>query len=110
MKTRRDAVEFCLTFGDAYEDYPFKDKNWTLMRHKSNNKVFAWIFERNGFIWINVKDSPERLDFWRSVFESVVPAYHLDKKHWNSVILDGSVPDGDIMDMISDSYFLTSEK
>lgn len=50
MKTRSEAIKFCLAMKDTYEDYPFKDKNWTLIRHKAGNKVFAWIFERHGYI------------------------------------------------------------
>ena len=36
MKTRKDVIDFCLNLEDTYEDYPFQDKNWTLMRHKRN--------------------------------------------------------------------------
>lgn len=110
MKTRKDAVDFCLQLENTYEDYPFSDKNWTLMRHRKNNKVFAWIFERNGHMWINVKGSPEWCDFWRSEYKSVIPAYHLNKTHWNSIILDGTVPNEKIHDMIYDSYKLTEKK
>ena len=81
-----------------------------MIRHKANRKVFAWIFEREGHVWINVKCNPEWRDFWRDAFASVVPAYHLNKKHWNSIILDESVPDKDIQRMIQESYDLTREK
>ncbi len=107
MKSRKDAVEFCLKFPDSYEDYPFKDHNWTVIRHKSNNKIFAWIFERNGHIWINLKARPEWCDLWRNTYASVIPGYHLNKNHWNSVILDDSVPEDKIEIMIADSYELT---
>lgn len=43
---------------------------------------------------------------WRETYDSVVPAYHMNKKHWNSIILDGSVPDEDIKRMIGESYDL----
>lgn len=110
MKTRNDAIDYCLTFVGVYEDYPFDDPNWTVMRHKGNKKVFAWIFERNGHIWINIKGHPEWNEFWRQTFDSVVPAYHLNKTHWNSVILDGTVPDENIKAMITESYNLTKPK
>ncbi len=77
------------------------------MRHKENKKVFAWIYEKDGFIWVNVKCNPEWRDFFRDAFPSVVPAYHLNKEHWNSIILDGSVPEDDIKRMIEESYELT---
>ncbi|MGG1247679.1 MmcQ/YjbR family DNA-binding protein [Bacillus spizizenii] len=110
MKTREEAIDYCLSFKDAYEDYPFRDKNWTLMRHVKNRKVFAWIFEKNDRIWINVKCETGFLDFWKHKYTSVVPAFHLNKDHWNSIILDGTVPEEDIYDMIKQSYLLTKTK
>ena len=110
MISRNEAIAFCLSMPDSYEDYPFDDANWTVMRHKSNKKIFACIFERSGRIWINVKGRPEQCDFWRSVFESIIPAYHMNKIHWNSIILDGSVPEDTIKNLISESYELTKKR
>ncbi len=107
METRQDVIDFCKTFENVYEDYPFRDDNWTLMRHRNNRKSFATVFERNGKIWINVKCEPNFTYFWRNAFEGVIPAYHMNKEHWNSIILDGTVPDDAIMSMIADSYKLT---
>lgn len=110
MKTRQEAINYCLSLGHAYEDTPFRDKNWTVVRHVKNNKVFAWIFEKAGHIWINVKCEPGALEFWRQAYASVVPAFHLNKDHWNSIILDGTVPEEEVHEMISQSYVLTKQK
>ncbi len=110
MLTREEAVKACLRFEDAYEDYPFRDANWTVMRHKSNNKMFAAIFFHHDRIWMNLKAEPMTGDFWKSVFPAVVPAYHMNKEHWISVILDGSMTDDDIIPMITDSFYLTMPK
>ena len=110
MLTRRDAIEFCLTFDGVYEDYPFDDFNWTLMRHNDNKKTFAAVFERQDRIWINVKCEPSLARILRSNFKSVIPAYHMNKEHWNSIILDGSIDKKEIMNMIADSYYLTKKK
>ncbi len=110
MTERKEAIAYCLTFQNVYEDYPFHDPNWCVIRHRSSNKVFAWIFDKDGHVWINVKCEPQWRDFWRQAFDSVIPAYHLNKKHWNSVILDGSVPESDIQRMIAESYDLTVPK
>ena len=107
METRKDVIDFCKTFENVYEDYPFREDNWTLMRHRNNKKTFAMVFERNGKIWINVKCEPNFTYFWRNAFEGVIPAYHMNKEHWNSIILDGTVPDDAVMNMIADSYKLT---
>lgn len=108
MHTREEVIRYCKSLGQVYEDYPFKDSNWTLMRHEANKKTFAFIFERDGYIWVNVKCNPEWILVWRETYDSVMPAYHLNKKHWNSIILDGTVPDGEIKRMIGESFDLVS--
>ena len=99
-----------LSFKNVYEDYPFHDSNWCVMRHKGSKKTFALIYNKDGHVWINVKCDPQWRDFWRSAFPSVVPAYHMNKTHWNSIILDGTVPVEDIKRMIGESYDLTKGK
>lgn len=110
MLERADAITFCSTLENVYLDNPFHDSNWTVMRHKENSKIFACIYERQDHIWINVKCDPEWRDFWRSAFKSIVPAYHMNKEHWNSIILDGTVPVCEIEKMILESYELTRGK
>lgn len=110
MLTREEAVAACLAFPAIYPDDPFGDDNWTCMRHKGNQKIFALIFERQGHIWINVKADPQWGDFWRNTFPAVVPAYHMNKKHWVSIILDGSMTEEEIGRLIEDSFVLTAPK
>lgn len=110
MNTRAEAITFCNTLSNVYKDSPFRDSNWMLMRHNANKKVFAWIYEREDLIWINVKCDQEWIQFWRNAYNSVKPGYHLNKQHWNSIILDGTVPDCDIKRMIEESYGLTKPK
>lgn len=110
MRTREEVLAFCNTFENVYEDSPFHDGNWILMRHKDNKKTFACVYERYDNIWINVKCNPEWRDFWRETFSSVVPAYHMNKEHWNSIILEGLMPDVDVKRMIEESYGLTKPK
>ena len=107
MTTRQEAIAACLSLPDAYEDYPF-DGNWAVMRHQTNKKMFAAVFEREGRIWINVKAEPGWGEFWKSVYPAVVPAYHMNKQHWISVILDGSMTGEEILHLIDDSYRLTA--
>ena len=110
MTARQEGIDFCLTLKGAYEDYPFHDANWTVMRHKENRKMFAAVYEHQGNIWVNVKCDPGMTYMWRNAFKSVVPAYHMNKEHWNSIILDGRVGDDAIRNMIYDSYELTKPK
>lgn len=110
MTERKEVISYCLKFNNVYEDYPFHDPNWCVIRHKGSNKVFAWIFNKDDYVWVNVKCEPQWRDFWREAFECVIPAYHMNKKHWNSIILNGSVPDADIKRMIGESYDLTKPR
>lgn len=108
MKTREEALEYGMAFDDVYLDVPFHDDNWKLVRYKFNKKAFLWTYERNGFINLNVKVDPEKAIFWREIYESVIPGYHQNKDHWNTIILDGSVPDDVVKSMIAESYDLIS--
>lgn len=109
MKTREEALTYGLSFPDTYQDAPFHDENWQLIRYKGNKKAFLWTYERNGYINLNVKVEPEKALFWRDIYRSVLPGYHQNKEHWNTIILDGSIPDKDIKAMIAESYDLISD-
>lgn len=110
MRTKDEVLEQCLGLPGTCIDQPFRDENWTVARHLGNRKIFAWVFEREGCTWVNVKCDPDWRDALRQRFAAVVPAYHLNKAHWNSVILDGTVPDEDVCSMIAESYELTKPK
>ena len=108
MINRKEALEFGLSFQDTYEERPFHDQTWQLVRVKESKKAFLWIFERNGYVNLNVKTDPEWRDFWRSTYEAVTAGYHQNKEHWNTIVLDGTIPDKDIKRMISESYDLVT--
>lgn len=109
MKTREEILDYGLTFADTYVDTPFSDTNWQLVRVKQSKKAFLWTYEKDGFLNLNVKADPEWRDFWRSTYESVIPGYHQNKEHWNTIILDGSIPDEDVKRMIAESYDLVTD-
>ena len=101
MQTREEALQYGLSFPDTYADTPFHDPNWVLVRYKKNKKAFLWTYEHEGRMQINLKVRPEWRDFWRNAFEAVMPGYHQNKEHWNTVILDGSIPDETIQKRLS---------
>lgn len=109
MITREEALEFGLSFPEVYEERPFHDPSWQLVRVKGSKKAFLWIYERNGYVNLNVKADPEWRDFWRSAYSSVIAGYHQNKEHWNTIILDGTIPDKEIRRMISESYDLVTD-
>lgn len=109
MMNREEVLAYGLSFPDTYQEAPFHDDNWQLVRVKGSKKAFLWTYEKDGFININVKVDPQWRDFWRNAFPSVIPAYHQNKEHWNTVILDGSVPEEDVKRMIAESYDLITD-
>lgn len=109
MYTREEALSYGLSFPDTYQEAPFHNQNWQLVRVKGSKKAFLWTYEMDGYIHLNVKVNPEWRDFWRSTFVSVIPAYHQNKEHWNTVILDGTIPDADVKRMIAESYDLVTD-
>ena len=109
MQTREEVLAFALSFPDTYQDAPFHDDNWQLVRVKGSRKAFIWTYERNGYMNLNVKVDPEWRDYWRDAFESVLPGWHQNREHWNTIILDGSVPDDAVREMIAESYRLVTD-
>ena len=83
---------------------PFRDNNWQLIRVMPSKKAFLWTYERDGLINLNVKVNPEWRDFFRNAYASVIPGWHQNKEHWNTIILDGTIPTEDIKRMIAESY------
>ena len=109
MKTREEALTYGTTFPNTYIDAPFHDDNWQIVRIKGTKKAFLWTYERNGYINLNVKVLPEFRNFWRDVYASVIPGWHQNKEHWNTIILDGTIPDSDVKRMIAESYDIVSD-
>lgn len=112
--TRQELIKYCLTFTGAYEDYPFDeiaDDNATaVMRHRDNKKSFAFIMRHNGQLYLNLKCDPLEADLLRQAFKDEIPAYHQNKQHWNTIIMDGDVPEEEIKRQIGNSFDLTKPK
>jgi predicted DNA-binding protein (MmcQ/YjbR family) len=99
-----------MKYGGVYEDYPFDDPNWTLMRHTANKLTFAFIYERNDRLCLNLKCEPSLAFFLRRQYTDIIPGYHTNKEHWNTVLPDGDVPDNEVYKLIDLSYDLTKPK
>ncbi|MDY6329836.1 MAG: methylated-DNA--[protein]-cysteine S-methyltransferase [Lachnospiraceae bacterium] len=109
MLTREDVLNYGLSFPGTYKEAPFHDPNWQLVRVTENKKAFLWTYERDGYLNLNVKVDPEWRDFFRNAYESVIPGYHLNKEHWNTIIIDGTIPDSEIKKMIEESYRIITD-
>ena len=91
----------------ANEDFPFGP---SAMVFKVRNKMFALIALKETPLRINLKCDPELARHLRGRYDAVQPGYHMNKKHWNTVTIDGSIPDAEIITMIDDSYDLVTKK
>jgi predicted DNA-binding protein (MmcQ/YjbR family) len=94
---------FCLKLNGTEEDYPFGEDTLVF---KVGGKIFALASLDSIPLQINLKCDPEKAIELRETYDSVIPGYHMNKKHWNTVVLDGSVRNREVQDWIKDSYYL----
>jgi predicted DNA-binding protein (MmcQ/YjbR family) len=98
--------EYCISKKKASESFPFGEDTLVF---KVNGKIFALV-NLDGELSINLKCDPAFALELRERYASVTPGYHMNKKHWNTVSLDGSVPDKEIFSWIDHSYDLIKGK
>ncbi len=97
----------CLSFAGAAETFPFGPQTSVF---KVLGKMFALTALGAQSLRVSLKCEPALADALRETHAAVIPGYHLNKRHWNTVILDGSLPDEMVRDMIEDSYDLVVSK
>ena len=102
-----DIRTYCLSKTDVEEALPFG--NDTLV-FKVGGKIFLLVGMDSQPVQFNVKCDPERAVELREQYECIIPGYHMNKKHWNTVLMDGSIPDKLVMEWIKDSYGLVYRK
>ncbi|MDG2047740.1 MAG: MmcQ/YjbR family DNA-binding protein [Halioglobus sp.] len=99
----REIRRYLLSKPEAKEDFPF-GLSVTVMKIQS--KMFATLAENGAVVSMNLKCDPHEARILRDIFPAVTPGYHMNKRHWNTVILDSSIPKGEIARMIDNSYSL----
>ena len=97
------ARSYFLSLPESLEDFPFGPDTPVF---KIKKKMFGFLRHKNGIAHINLKCKPEEAMVIRDIFEAVIPGYHMNKEHWNTVILNGTVPKEEIEKMIDTSYSL----
>ena len=98
---------YCLAMAGATQEFPFGPATSVF---KVAGKMFALTALRSGPLSVSVKCEPELAEQLRLSYEAIGPGYHLNKRHWNTIVLDGSLPDAMVRDMIEDSYDLVVAK
>jgi predicted DNA-binding protein (MmcQ/YjbR family) len=113
--TNQQAENYLLNKPESIVDYPFGDE---VKVFKVKNKMFATLSVgkmgksddgKKGW-WMNLKCDPDEAIMLRDIFPSVFPGYHMNKRLWNTIILDGSIPQGEIERMIDNSFKLVVSK
>jgi predicted DNA-binding protein (MmcQ/YjbR family) len=95
--------DHCLSLTGAEETFPFGPETSVF---KVAGKMFALSQLGADSLRVSLKCEPELAEALRQAHPAVIPGYHLNKRHWNTVIVDGSLPDDDVRDMVEDSYDL----
>ncbi len=98
--------EYCISKRNVTESFPFGDDTLVF---KTGGRIFALV-NLEGELSINLKCNPALAIELRERYSSIKPGYHMNKKHWNTVYIDGSVPDKEVFSWIDHSYDLVLNK
>ena len=98
--------EYCISKKNVTESFPFGDDTLVF---KTEGRIFALV-NLEGDLSINLKCDPARAIELRERYSSVMPGYHMNKKHWNTINIDGSVPDKEVFSWVDHSYDLVLNK
>ncbi len=99
--------DYALSLKNASESFPFG--NDTIV-FKVNNKIFLLASLTSEVLQFNVKCNPEYAVELREQYPAILPGYHMNKKHWNTIIVDGTLTATQLKEFIKDSYLLVAKK
>ncbi len=102
----KSVEQYVLSMPNARLDYPFGED---VAVYKTGDKMFALIPEKSNPVRISLKCDPKLSEILRDKYETVMPGYHLSKKHWNTIVLSGQLPWEDIKGLILHSYNLVAK-
>ena len=97
--------DFVLTFENVEESFPFGEDTLVF---KTNNKIFLLVSLSAVPLQFNVKCNPDVAIELREKYSAVLPGYHMNKKHWNTIIIDGTLSNTQLREFIAHSYSLIS--
>lgn len=109
--THKELEDYLLSFPDTWLDFPFGEEvSVYKVGPKEKGKLFALIQEGSKPLQVSLKCDPALAKNLREKYESVMPGYHLNKKHWNTLLFTGQLTDDEIKDLARHSYLLVSGK
>lgn len=103
MLTPTEFKDVCLSFAGASEEFPFGEETSVF---KVAGKIFAITNLASDPLDVSLKCEPDLALQLRQSYPAIRPGYHLNKRHWNTVEIDGSIDDQTVRDLIEDSYDL----
>ena len=95
--------EYCLRKNAVTEEFPFGD---TTLVYKVRGKIFLITSLDQTPLQFNIKSDPDKAIERREEFEAILPGYHMNKKHWNTILADGTLRENFLLEMIDESYSL----
>ena len=110
--THKELEEYLLSFPDTWLDYPFGEGTSVYKvgnKDTDDAKLFAIIADDSKPLRVSLKCDPLLAKTLREKYETVVPGYHLNKKHWNTILCTGQLDDEEIKDLARLSYRLVTE-
>lgn len=99
--------DFALSLDNATESFPFGEETLVF---KVNEKIFLLTSLNADPLSFNVKCDPDQAIELRERYASILPGYHMNKKHWNTILIDGTLTKKQLQDFIQDSYRLVLKK
>lgn len=109
--THKELETYLLSYPDVWLDFPFGEGTSVYKighNETGGGKFFAIIADESKPLRISLKCDPQLAELLRAKYETVVPGYHLNKKHWNTILCTGQVPDDELQDLIRLSYNLVA--
>lgn len=98
--------DYVLSLKDADESFPFGEDTLVF---KTNNKIFLLVSLSSSPLQFNVKCNPEKAIELREEYSCILPGYHMNKKHWNTIIVDGRLSNSQLKSFIKDSFELVAK-
>ena len=109
--TRSEIEKYIMDMPDVWLDFPFGESTSVYKVGKDESgkgKMFALIDDKANPLRISLKCDPQLAETLRATYETVLPGYHLNKKHWNTIICTGQVPDDELRSLMQISYRLVA--
>jgi predicted DNA-binding protein (MmcQ/YjbR family) len=104
--THKQVEDYLLSMPNVRLDYPFGENTAV---YKAGDKMFALVTENKSPVQISLKCDPQLAELLREKYETILPGYHLNKKHWNTIVLTGQLPWDEVQGLIRHSYDLVTK-